>query len=109
MCTEKVSRKKLRSLIRCNDHLPLSEGKFLLISVSLSLLSKFSSVPLRTVAKKYHGLESQSCAKAAALEKGGGIESRELSQLDEQKKKLKSTENGFVRIRAENTPNDKKS
>lgn len=26
----------------------------------------------------------------------------------EKKKKLKSTENGFVRIRAENIPNDKK-
>lgn len=36
------------------------------------------------------------------------IESRELSQLDEQEKKLKSTENGFVRIRAENISNDKK-
>lgn len=46
------------------------------------------------------------------LEKGEkgdvNIESRELSQLDEQKKNLKNTENEFVRIRAENIPNDKK-
>lgn len=45
------------------------------------------------------------------LEKGGGggIESRELLQLDEQEKKLKRTENWFVRTRAENIANDQKS